>query len=193
MIRNDPTSLYFDAGTTGTGLSFDELSRRLPIEWLPAANCPDGMCAVGRLKNYEGFIEAVGPMNDLRRARVTFPLFGPNFKIPENGTRPDTTSEEYLRYGALGLRLVANVIGDKALDDELPKTTSRPPSPGRAIQFLAHMRMMSMKCGAGSTGMALEKRHVWIRSLNEKYWVAIDVLPSPPSAQQSATPKRKRK
>jgi hypothetical protein len=184
-IQNEPARLSPPAGTMGTGLSLDDLNRGLAGEVQPAVNCPEGLCAVIRFKDLPFFIEAIGPPNDLRRARITFPLFGPN------AARLDENPQEYTMYQLLSVRLVANALGDRTFDGG--KVSERAAQASPALQLVTQIRRMSLKCGAGSVGKSIGKRSVSIRTLNEKNWVTIDVQPLPPPPPQGGAPKGNRK
>jgi hypothetical protein len=182
MMRNDPSRLYPDIGPGSTGLSFADLARFLYVEFTPAVNCPDGLCAVGRFTDRPGFIEVIGPMNDLRRVRITYPMLGPG-----RGSLNDNP-EEYIQYMALGMRILANATGDKSLDYNASKSKSAPPDSSKspAVQLLLGTRSMSLKCGAGFMRLPVGKRVVTVRTLNESNWVAIDIEPLP--AREQTTP-----
>jgi hypothetical protein len=191
-VRNEPMRLYHDFGTTGTGLSFAEISRRWQdIEVLPAVNCPEGMCAVVQFKNQAGFAEVVGPMSDLRNLRITFPLFGPT------AASRDENPEEYFKYAARGLMLLNSVVDSKAIDDRQAKKKEpqkKGPPMDATTALLSKMRMMSLKCGAGFVNTRTDKRMVVMRTLNEKHWVTLEVMPLPANVPPPAgTPKGKRK
>ena len=188
MVRNDPMQLA--PGSTGvspsTGLSFDEIKRYwLDIDALPAVNCPEGMCAIARFKDHAGFAEVIGPMHDLRRVRIMFQLFGPDF------VSRDENPEEYTKYMMLGLRLVSSVMLDKTAEARQAKKKTESLTP--AAQLLTKMRVMSRKCGAGAVLAHVGKRSVIMRTLNDRGWVVIDAIPRPPVAQQAGAPKGKRK
>ena len=87
---------------------------------------------------------------------------------------------------ALSVRLLANVMGDKPVDGA--KTTAQFLQTS-AVQLAVRMRKMSLECGVGFVGTPVGKRYVSIRTLNEKNWVTIDVMPLPASLQQRGTPR----
>lgn len=151
--------------TGHTGISFSTLIKGLgdlniKMEMNSAVNCPTDKCWIVRFENDTlGFLEVVGPEKDIAYARLIMPMFG------EDTAGLDSTTDQkgYINSSLLFMFFMRN-----AMSRDIDLTLGN---------VISSIRLDMLKCGGTSRTFFFDRRKIMVRTVNEKLWVSIEIVP----------------
>jgi hypothetical protein len=174
MQKNDPSLLHEDVSRDkqyGLGLSFQRFSRNfqrgsrnLDLDFRPAVTCPAGMCQVGFFRNGQpGFVEVIGPLDNLRTIRLVYPLFGSN---------PDAVLSGEVEKGRILSLALFQFLLSNALD--VPKGSQ---DQAKILAPFKDLVSIAQKCGAISLNSVYKDRRIVVTTMNPDFWVNVEIMP----------------
>ena len=170
VIQDDPLLLRKDLkGNIGMTRVAALKGIEVGFDVVPGATCVSNECWVGTLKSKRpGFVEIIGPPGNLRRLRLTLPMFGNQGVASLN----DANAEAYIENMAVVLRFATNATGEQ-VDLNSPETFARSKAAGMIVTF----RKMLLDCGAATFQYREGGRTIIFRTVNDQGWVSIEVMP----------------